>query len=103
MNFDIYVKKLQSGEAVQFRPKGNSMKPRINSGELITVIPITPDVILADNDVVLCRVSGNYYVHLIKAIKDVPEKRYLIGNNKKWINGWIGINNIFGKVTTVEP
>ena len=33
------VEKLQKGEAVSFRPKGNSMQGKIESGNLVTVIP----------------------------------------------------------------
>ena len=35
-----YIAKLKEGEIVQFRPKGNSMTGRVNSGDLCTVEPI---------------------------------------------------------------
>lgn len=96
----IHIEKLQKGETVSFRPKGNSMKPKIESGDLVTV---SPDLsALAADDIVLCKVKGNHYVHLVKAIKTEKEKKlYLIGNNKGGINGWVGLNNIYGKVTDV--
>ena len=50
-------------------------------------------------DIVLCKVKGRCYVHLVKCISG---KRFQIGNNKGGINGWIGINSIFGKVTKIE-
>lgn len=92
-----YINSLQRGETISFCPKGNSMSPKINSGDLIT---LSPDVNnLAVDDVVLCKVKGRFFVHLIKATKIEAEKTlYLIGNNKGHINGWIGINAIFGKV-----
>jgi phage repressor protein C with HTH and peptisase S24 domain len=76
------------------------MKPKIESGDLVTV---SPDLsALAADDIVLCKVKGNHYVHLVKAIKTEKEKKlYLIGNNKGGINGWVGLNNIYGKVTDV--
>jgi SOS-response transcriptional repressor LexA len=94
----IYIEKLQQGETVKFRPRGNSMKGKIESGNLITVSSKLTD--LKVGDVVLCKVKGSEYVHLIKAIDG---ERYLIGNNKGRINGWISCNGIFGKVTSIEP
>ena len=35
-----YIEKLKIGETVQFRPRGNSMKGKIESGQLITVEPL---------------------------------------------------------------
>ena len=72
------------------------MKPKILSGQQVTV---TPQKSLKEGDIVFCKVKGNYYVHLIKAIKG---DRFQIGNNRGRINGWIGRNQIFGKVTKVE-
>ena len=76
------------------------MKPKINSGDLVTV---SSDVSsLKIDDIVLCKVQGRHFLHLIKAITIKKEDTlYLIGNNKNGINGWIGINNIYGKVLTV--
>src|SRR5688572_19707836 len=94
---DSYIKKLQAGETVQFRPSGNSMQPKINSGDLVTVKPDTSD--LQVKDIVLCKVNGSQYLHLIKAIDG---DRYQIGNNKGRINGWISKNSIYGKCIKVE-
>jgi phage repressor protein C with HTH and peptisase S24 domain len=97
-----HIEKLQQGEEVSFRPKGNSMKGKIDSGDLVKVSPDTAD--LAEGDVVLCKVKGNCYLHLIKATKTVKDKKlFLIGNNKGGINGWVGSNGIFGRVTEVDP
>lgn len=91
-----HIQRLQAGETVQFRPRGNSMEGKVSSGQLCTVAPLTepPEV----GDVVLCKVRGREYLHLVKAIKG---DRYQIGNNKGHINGWIGINAIFGKLIEV--
>ena len=91
------VDKLQKGETVSFRPKGNSMQGKIESGNLVTVIPDLSD--LQKNDIVLCKVKGSYYVHLLTAIDG---ERYQISNNKGHVNGWVGKNCIFGRVSKVE-
>jgi phage repressor protein C with HTH and peptisase S24 domain len=102
MNWDLHKEKLAKGEMASFRPKGNSMKPKIESGELVTVDPDLKD--LAVDDIVFCKVKGNHYVHLVKAVKTEKDKKmYLIGNNKGGINGWVGLNAIFGKITQIAP
>ena len=93
-----YAKKLQNGENVEFRPRGNSMKPKINSGELVKIRPLQASE-PAKGDIVLCKVKGNYYVHLVKTTQG---KRYQIGNNHGGINGWVGRESIFGKVIEVS-
>lgn len=94
-----YIEKLKQGEPVKFRPRGNSMTGRINSGQLCTVEPIDDYSKLKKGDVVLCKVGGNQYLHLINAIQD---KRYQIANNHGLINGWTSEKNIYGKLIHVE-
>lgn len=83
-----HADKLKNGETIQFRPRGNSMTPKINSGDLVTVTPEFDT--LKKGDIVFCKVKGNYYVHLVKAVKG---KRYQISNNRGRINGWIGVES----------
>lgn len=92
------IEKLKNGETVQIRPKGQSMKGKVDSGSLVTIEPIFSRVLKTD-DIVLCKVKGNQYLHLIKAIKG---NKYLIGNNRGGINGWISIQSIFGIATKIE-
>jgi len=94
-----YIVKLQAGETVQFRPRGNSMSGKIESGQLCTVSPVDPNT-LTVGDIVLCKVNGNQFLHLIRAVQ---KDRFQIGNNRGHINGWIGSNGIFGKLVKVEP
>ncbi len=94
-----YIAKLKDGETVSFRPRGNSMQGKIESGQLCTVEPISDFESLQKGDIVLCKVNGNEYIHLIKAIQG---KRFQIGNNRGRINGWIGANSIFGKCVKIE-
>ena len=92
-----YIQKLQAGETVQFTPRGNSMKGKIESGQLVTVEPIAGRQ-LQTGDIVLCKVNGSQYLHLIKAIQGA---RYQIGNNIGRINGWVTINSIYGICTKI--
>lgn len=94
-----YIAKLQEGETVQFRPRGNSMAGKIESGQLCTVVPIDDAAGLAVGDIVLCRVNGSQYLHLIKAIQG---PRFQIGNNRGRINGWITGKSIYGKCIRIE-
>ncbi len=92
-----YIGRLQAGESVQFRPRGNSMCGKVDSGQLCTVVP--PPAELHVGDIVLCKVNGQHYLHLIKAIQG---NRFQIGNNRGRINGWISRNGIYGKCVRVE-
>lgn len=93
-----HIERLKQGHAVSFRPRGNSMAPKIRSGQLCTVEPVDPTV-LQVGDIVLCKVKGNEYLHLVKAIQD---SRFQIGNNRGGINGWIGSHSVFGRLVKVE-
>ena len=75
------------------------MKGKIESGQLCTVEPIENAESLEVNDIVLCKVNGSQYLHLIKAKQG---NRFQIGNNRGKINGWITANAIFGKCTVVD-
>jgi hypothetical protein len=74
------------------------MKGKIESGQLCTVKPVELDT-LQVGDIVLCKVNGAQYLHLIKAIQGA---RFQIGNNKGRINGWISGNSIYGKCSRIE-
>ena len=93
-----HIARLQNGETVQFRPRGHSMRGKIESGQLCTVEPVDLET-LKVGDIVLCKVNGKQYLHLVKAIQG---KQFQIGNNRGRINGWVGENCIFGKCTRVE-
>ena len=99
-----YIRKLVAGETVQFRPRGQSMTPRIKSGALVTVEPITDYNALKLGDIVLCKVSGNEYLHLVKGIRAREEiPFFLIGNNQGDLNGWTPQRHVYGKCVKVEP
>ena len=88
-----HIEKLRTGETVSFRPRGGSMSGKIESGQLCTVQPVDPGT-LRVGDIVLCKVNGREYLHLIKAVQG---QRFQIGNNRGYINGWVTANAVFGK------
>ena len=96
---DHAIKSLGEGEVCQIRPRGNSMKPKVKSGQLVTLEPIGEDETLTKGDIVLVKVKGRIYLHLITAIQG---ERYQIGNNRGDINGWVTSSSIYGKATKIE-
>jgi phage repressor protein C with HTH and peptisase S24 domain len=94
-----HIESLKNGETVKFRPHGNSMQPRIENGQLVTVVPIGTQTIKL-GDIVLCKVDGKQWLHLVSAIGS--DGRYQISNNKGHVNGWCMPQNVFGVVTQVE-
>jgi hypothetical protein len=75
------------------------MAGKIESGQLCTVEPLRDPGTLKVGDIVLCKVHGFEYLHLVKAIQD---GRFQIGNNRGKINGWIGPHSIFGRCVKIE-
>ena len=73
------------------------MVPKIHSGQLCTVGPVDA-VTLVVGDIVLCKVKGAEYLHLVKAIQG---GRFQIGNNRGFINGWVGPEAICGRLLSV--
>ena len=93
-----YIDSLRRGEPAQFRRRGNSMTGKIESGQLCTVEPVDHATVSV-GDIVLCKVNGREYLHLVKAIQGA---RFQIANNRGRINGWISANAIFGKCVRIE-
>jgi hypothetical protein len=87
-----HIAELKEGKTVLFRPRGHSMTGKVDSGQLVTVEPLNgriPGV----GWIVLCKVRGSEYLHLVKAVRG---DQFQIGNNRGGINGWISLNAIFG-------
>jgi hypothetical protein len=97
-NYQDYIAKLEEGNDVSFRPRGNSMTPKIKSGQLVTISPVKLDEI-EKGDVVLCKVRGRYYVHLVSAVQG---QRFQISNNHGHVNGWVGPGCVYGRLIRVE-
>jgi len=96
---DQHIEALRRGETVKLRPHGNSMTPKIKSGQLCTIAPVRADEISV-GDAVLVKVHGNRYLHLVKAIQG---QRVQIGNNHGRINGWTTLDHVYGRLVSVEP
>lgn len=96
MGRNYKVERLENGETFETREKGNSMVPRIRSGQKHIVAPVNIEDVEVD-DIVYCKVKGTFYTHLVKAVD--PNKGCLIGNNHGKINGWT--NKVYGKVIEV--
>jgi hypothetical protein len=92
--------RVSAGEAVSFRPTGASMVPLIRSRELVTVVPCDPAKVEV-GDIVLARVAGAVYLHLVSAV-DHARGRVQISNNRGRINGWTNHARVYGICTAVE-
>jgi hypothetical protein len=78
------------------------MRGRVASGQRVVVAPVDAQTRLQVGDVVLCRVHGRDYLHLVKAREgDGDVARYLIGNNRGGTNGWVHGHAIFGRMLSV--
>jgi len=91
------IEELNKKRTIKITPRGNSMTGKIESGDTVTLVPCEVKD-LEIGDIVLVKVRGTVYLHLIKAIKG---NIFLIGNNKGKINGWTEAKNIYGKVVNV--
>ncbi len=92
---------LLAGRSIQVQPYGGSMKGRVESGQLVTLMPasgreISPDV------VVFVRWSGHYLLH---KVIEVNSDSVLIGNNLGKINGAAQLTDVLGVMIDVcdEP
>lgn len=93
-----YIAELKAGKTVKFRPRGNSMQPKIESGQLCTVEPLAGSPV--PGDVLLCTVEGRQFLHLCTAVRGA---QYQISNNHGFVNGWTTLKQIHGILTKIEP
>ncbi len=94
----LHIKRLAAGETVSFRPRGHSMTGIIASGQRVTVRPLAASDMLEKGMVVLCKVRGAEYLHLIKAVRG---HEVLIGNNRGGENGWTNRASVYGILLSV--
>jgi hypothetical protein len=92
-----HIAALARGENVKFRPHGGSMTGKVESGQLCEVAPAEGEI--AEGDIVLVKVNGRVYLHLVKQIS--KSGAFLIGNNKGHNNGWVERPSIYGKLVSV--
>ena len=93
-----HAQMLLEGQTIQFRPHGNSMRPTILSGQLVTISPVFREILVGD--AVLCKVEGRQMLHKVTAIGS--DGRYQISNNHGYVNGWCTRQNVFGILVAVE-
>ncbi len=89
---------LMAGEICKVTGIGNSMTPILKSRQSVICEPVKEDTVLKKRDIVLCKVNGRCYLHLIHAVK---EDSFLIGNNHGHMNGWTPRRNVFGRVVEI--
>lgn len=92
--YEKIKEKLARGEQVTLRPTGNSMTPIIKSKQQITISPVRPAEV-KQGDIVLAKVHGNHYIHLVTA---ATADKVQISNNHGHVNGWTSRNKIYGIV-----
>lgn len=97
---DAVALRVADGRTVEFRPSGSSMVPLIRSRQQVLVGPADPAK-LEIGDIVLARVAGTVYLHLVSAV-DRPRKRVQISNNRGRVNGWTSHDRVFGICLAVE-
>lgn len=97
---DAIAGRVAAGSTVDFRPSGFSMVPLIRSRQLVTVAPVDPTTVDV-GDIVLARVAGTVYLHLVSAV-DASAGRVQISNNRGRVNGWTNHAKIYGICTAVD-
>ena len=97
---DGVAERVAGGATVEFRPSGSSMVPLIRGRQAVVVAPVDP-VKLEIGDIVLARVAGTVYLHLVSAL-DRPRQRVQISNNRGRVNGWTSHERVFGICVAVD-
>lgn len=100
MTMRAMAERVAAGETVSFRPAGASMVPLIRSRQLVTVVPCDPAAVEV-GDIVLARVAGADYLHLVSAV-DHARGRVQISNNRGRVNGWTTHARVYGICTAVD-
>lgn len=92
------IEVLAKGDNVKVTPHGNSMQPLVNSGDTVELKPAKDQEIAAE-DIVLVKVKGKVYLHLVTAMRD---EQYQISNNHGYVNGWVPRDKIYGIAIRIE-
>ncbi len=75
------------------------MVPLIHSRDEVVVAPVDPNLVDVD-DIVLTKVAGSVYIHLVKTVEPAKH-RVQIGNNRGGINGWTWFDRVYGIAVSV--
>ena len=91
---------------VQYTAIGNSLWPRVQSGDCCSYEPVISESDLTVEDTVFCELqpASRFYAHKILRIETEPaesaqaepKRRYIIGDESGHANGWCHINHIYG-------
>jgi len=96
---DAMAARVAAGTPVSFRPTGSSMVPLIRSRQEVTVAPVDPGKV-EPGDIVLARVAGTVYLHLVSAVD--ARGRVRISNNRGRVNGWTTPERVYGICVAVD-
>jgi hypothetical protein len=97
---DAHAARVAEGRVVEFRPSGSSMVPLVRSRQLVTVAPVDPAAVQV-GDIVLARVAGTTYLHLVSAV-NTDAGRVQISNNRGRVNGWTSYARVYGICIAVD-
>ena len=97
---DAVAARVAGGARVAFRPSGSSMVPLIRSSQEVEVAPVDPGKV-EPGDIVLARVAGTTYLHLVSAV-DPARGRVQISNNRGRVNGWTTAERVYGICVAVD-
>ncbi|MET8509874.1 S24 family peptidase [Streptomyces sp. NPDC004787] len=97
---DAVACRVADGATVTFRPSGSSMAPLIRSRQQVVVAPVDPSKLEA-GDIVLARVGGTVYLHLVSSV-DSARMRVQISNSRGLVNGWTSHDRVFGICVAVD-
>jgi hypothetical protein len=98
MNLLNAQQRLVNGKTIKIKTSGSSMSGKVDNGSFVTIEPVG-DRTLKKKDIVLAKVNGRLYLHLITGTR---EDSFQISNNHGHVNGWALKKNVFGIVTKVE-
>ena len=93
---------LADGRTIDVTPIGDSMAGLISSGDTVTLAPCDP-ASLSVGAIVLVQIQGRRYSHIVlHRVTEIQDNKFLIGANNGRIDGWVGPEDIFGRLATYE-
>lgn len=91
VNLGAAAASIKLGRRVKLKAYGSSMTPLVKHGEIVTIKPLV--VAPQRGDIVLARVNGRWYLHLVSALRNGQVQ---ISNNHGHVNGWTSTKNVVG-------
>jgi len=75
------------------------MRPKVVSGARVLLAPVSDPASLRKGDIVLVKVRGRIYLHLISATEG---DRVQISNNHGHVNGWAHRSAVYGRAISID-